>query len=93
MLARRLAQVGDWRNLEDLNVRNNELKVLPPEMGKWAKLQRMFAGGNHVVELPPEVLTAEHARDLRPTQPSACPHSFSCHSRRMVGIPSSLKEP
>lgn len=50
-----LKQVGDWRNLEDLNVRNNNLKVLPLEMGKWAKLTRLLAGGNGILEIPAEV--------------------------------------
>lgn len=48
-------QVGDWRNLEDLNVRNNNLKVLPLEMGNWAKLTRLLAGGNGILEIPAEV--------------------------------------
>ncbi|CAM9351269.1 unnamed protein product, partial [Pylaiella littoralis] len=48
-------QVGDWRNLENLNVRNNDLRVLPLEMGKWAKLKRLLAGGNGILEIPAQV--------------------------------------
>ncbi|CAM9338028.1 unnamed protein product, partial [Ectocarpus sp. 12 AP-2014] len=46
---------GHWRNLEDLNVRNNDLRMLPLEMGRWAKLRRLLAGGNGILEVPAEV--------------------------------------
>lgn len=41
--------------MEDLNVRNNDLRVLPLEIGKCARLKRLLAGGNKILEIPLEV--------------------------------------
>ena len=61
-------QVGDWRNLEDLNVRNNGLRLLPLEMGRWTNLKRLLAGGNSILEVPIEVWTgAEGAHHSVPS--------------------------
>lgn len=58
-------QVGDWRNLEDLNVRHNELRFLPLEMKNWTKLKRVFAGGNVISDLPAEVKTKNCSQKVR----------------------------
>ena len=41
--------------MEDINVRNNQLKTLPVEMEKWGCLKRLLAGGNGILELPEQV--------------------------------------
>ena len=48
-------QAGEWRSLEDLNVRNNQLKALPSEMERWTSLKRLLAGGNGILHLPEQV--------------------------------------
>lgn len=67
-----MRQVGDWRNLEDFNIRNNELRALPSQMGRWARIQRILAGGNRVVELPKEVKGCPPNRLSEPPPRDSC---------------------
>ena len=65
-LAARIAQAGDegWTTLD---LSQEGLKYLPPEIGNLTALTRLDLGSNHLTELPPEIgnLTSLTWLDLR----------------------------
>ena len=53
-LQRLPASMGQLRQLQQLNLRDNKLATLPPEIGQLSQLQKLYLGGNQLSTLPPE---------------------------------------
>ena len=47
--------VSEWKNLQSLELYDNKLISLPPEIGEWKNLTRFNLCDNLLTSLPPEV--------------------------------------
>jgi internalin A len=63
------------KDLQSLNLINNQLSSLPPEIGKLTSLQSLYLGSNQLSSLPPEIvkLTSLQSLNLFSNQLSSLP--------------------
>ena len=45
--------VNEWYKLREINLYNNQLQTLPPEVGQWTAAQDIDLGSNQLQSLPP----------------------------------------
>lgn len=55
---------GTWTSLTELNVSNNELTELPPDVDKLVNLEVLVLSTNRLTKLPPQISSLRKLREL-----------------------------